>query len=74
MFKFTSKQLGMWFEIGRLLFPDLINRPRVMRTRMLTIFTALGLVLVLGVAAVVVKVSRSSGRPGIAAKPIKPAK
>lgn len=61
----------MLFQIGRLLFPELINRPRTMRARMLTIFVGLGLVLVLGVAGVVVKVSGKAGALPVSSKPIK---
>lgn len=35
-----------WFELGRMIFPDLINHPKAMRTRML--------VLTLGTIAVLV--------------------
>lgn len=62
----------MLFQIGRLLFPELINRPRTMRLRMLTIFVGLGLVLVIGVVGVMVKASRNAGTAPVSAKPIKP--
>jgi hypothetical protein len=62
----------MLFQIGRLLFPELINRPRAMRSRMLTLLVGLGLILMIGVAGVTVKVSRGSGAPPISTKAVKP--
>jgi hypothetical protein len=35
-----------WFDLGRLIFPDLINQPRVMHRRMITIALILTAVLV----------------------------
>lgn len=65
-----TRSTDMLYQIGRLLFPELINRPRAMRFRMLVIFVALGLILVGSVTGVVFKVSRSGGGPAGIVKPI----
>lgn len=37
---------SFWFELGRMIFPDLINHPKMMRARMIT--------LILGIVAVMI--------------------
>jgi hypothetical protein len=41
-----SQPQAFWFDFGRLLFPDLINHPRAMRTRMMAIALGLAAMLV----------------------------
>lgn len=48
------------FQIGRLLFPELINHGRRMRRRMLLIALTLGLVLVATTAGILWKEHRTS--------------
>jgi len=41
-----QQKRAFWFDFGRLLFPDLINHPRAMQSRMVAITIGLAAILV----------------------------
>lgn len=50
------------FQIGRLLFPDLINRSRAMRLRMTIISVVLGIAMAAAMTAFLLKANDLAGR------------
>ncbi len=62
------------FQVGRLFFPELINRGRAMRFRMRLIFGIFGLALMVGTAAMIFKQSGAVPIQAREAQPLKPLK
>ncbi len=42
----SQAKRGFWYDIGRILFPDLINQPRAMRARAVVITLGLAAILI----------------------------
>lgn len=64
---------GTLFQIGRLLFPELINRHRALRRRMTLLSAALGLLMVATTVVFLMKVYDREGRAlPVYAKPLPP--